>query len=160
MRVLVIEDLQLKIDELTKYLENDLQVDSITVRKSYNSGLDEVLFRSAEYDLIILDMSMQNYDISQNEPGGDPINLAGLNILDQMYFREIPNKVIVFTMYGNFEEVGVSLFDLHEQLSKDFSENYLGNVFFNGSDDTWKDEMNKIIFNNNILKNNDQDLNS
>lgn len=145
MKVLIIEDLQLKIDELSKFLKDRFDITDVTVRKSYNSGLEEVLFYYQQYNLILLDMSMQNYDISQSEPGGDPINLAGLNILDQMYYRNIPNKVIVVTMYGNFEEAGVTLHDLHIKLQNDFPENYLGNVFFNASDDSWKDGLYKLM---------------
>jgi CheY-like chemotaxis protein len=145
MRVLIIEDLQLKIDEMTKFLlELDPSI-SIEIRTSYHAGLQVVLDSNDKYDLILLDMSMQNYNITQNEYGGDPINLAGYLLLDQMYNNEIENKVIVVTMYPYFGDGRVSLNDLHSRLLKEFPSIYLGHVFFSPPDTKWKDSLSKII---------------
>lgn len=145
MRILIIEDLQHKIDELSKFLIEVLDHPEIVIRKSYQSGLEEVLEHHDEYDLLLLDMSMQNYDIAKNESGGDPINLAGLHILEHMYSKEINNKVIVVTMYGNFGEENYSLIELHERLSRDFPDIYQGHVFFSASENEWKDKLHLLI---------------
>ena len=148
MRILIIEDLQLKVDELTKFIKELIPNAQVEIKMSYHTGLEEVLNNHNNYDLILLDMSMQNYDISQNEFGGDPINIAGMLILDQMYNNDIKSKVIVVTMYPSFGEGSVSLNALHNRLKSDFPENYLDHVFFNSNDDKWKENLKDLITKN------------
>lgn len=145
MRFLIVEDLKHKADELTLFIENNYKDSSITTRTSYQSGLEEILVNSNLYDVILLDMSMQNYDISQNEYGGDPINLAGKFILEKMYYEELETKVIVVTMYGNFLDDKVSLRDLDLNLRQEYPDNYVGSVFFSSSEEKWKDDLSFMI---------------
>jgi hypothetical protein len=149
MKILIIEDLQLKIDELTKFLlEFDPNI-GIETKMSYHAGLEAVLNPNNNFDLILLDMSMQNYDITQYEYGGDPINLAGYLLLDQMYNNDIEYKVIVVTMYPYFGDGRVSLNDLHSRLLLDFPSIYIGHVFFSPPDTKWKESL-RIIINENF----------
>ena len=148
MRILIVEDLQVKIEELTGFLSSLISHVHLTVRKSYQSGLEEIIDNHEFYDLILLDMSMQNYDASKDESGGDPINEVGLHILDHMYYKDIMNKVIVVTMYANFGQDNYSLEELNARLYNDFPDNYLGCVFFNASDGKWKADIKKLITEN------------
>ncbi len=145
MKILIVEDLEVKIEELSNYLSSLIPNVMLTVRKSYQSGLEEIVENHHNYDLILLDMSMQNYDTSKDESGGDPINEVGLHILDHMYFKDIQNKVIVVTMYANFGHDNYNLEDLNSRLYADFPDNYLGCVFFNATDGKWKEDIKTLI---------------
>jgi CheY-like chemotaxis protein len=101
-RILIVEDNEKKLEKLKVFLESEYPEISLEERTSYNSASKEIALNYENYDLILLDMSMQTYDISTEESGGEPEPLAGKNILKQMYLREIPNKVIVVTMYENY----------------------------------------------------------
>lgn len=146
--ILFIEDDQYKLEKIKKFLENEYPDIKLSVKTSFHSGFEEVVDKYQLYDLILLDMSMQNYDISSEEAGGDPAPLAGKSILTQMYFREIPTKVIVVTMFDRFQD-GTELKDLHSTLLEEFPDNYKGYVFFSHLDNKWMNDLK--IFINNIL---------
>ncbi len=143
MKILIIEDHKHKIDELSKFLKDSIPNVTYEVRMSYHSGLKEVVLNHNKYDLILLDMSMHNYDIAKNETGGDPIPLAGQLILNQMYNKEINTKVIVVTMFETF--AGKKLEDLDTSLSKEFSDIYIGYVYFSASEGRWKNDLKNMI---------------
>ena len=146
-RILIIEDDQYKLEKIKKFIEEQYPRFDITVKTSFHSGFEEVVENSESYSLILLDMSMQNYDISSDEAGGDPAPLAGKSILTQMYFREIPTDVVVVTMYEHFQD-GTKIKDLHSTLTEEFNENYKGYVFFSHLDnDKWMNDL-KAYLNN------------
>jgi CheY-like chemotaxis protein len=142
--ILVIEDDPYKLEKIKLFLRADFPHVSVTVQTSFHGGFEEVVENHTNYDLILLDMSMQNYDISSDEAGGDPIPLAGKSILTQMYYREIPTSVILVTMYERFED-GTKIKNLHSTLLEEYPDNYKGYVFFSHREDKWKEDLKKEI---------------
>lgn len=143
MNLLLIEDNHYKIEQLLFFLEKEFPQFRVVVKKSYNSGLREVILNN-NYDLILLDISMPTYDIQPGEPGGDPIPLAGKLILNEMYLRDIEAKVIVVTMYENFVD-GTQLVTLDNQFQQEFTSNYKGYVYFSPGDINWKEALKQKI---------------
>jgi len=145
MNLLLIEDNDYKSEQLISFLNHEFKEMQIELRKSYHSGLKEIITNIVKYDLILLDISMPTYDIQPGEPGGDPIPQAGRNILKDMYLRDIEAKVVVVTMYENFVD-GTQLVALDKQFQEEFSSNYLGYVYFSPGDSGWKEALKmKII---------------
>jgi DNA-binding NarL/FixJ family response regulator len=147
-RLLLIEDDQYKLEKVKAFLEETYPDVSITIKTSFHGGFVEIADNFEQYSLVLLDMSMQNYDITQDEAGGDPAPLAGRSILTQMFLRDIPTKVIVITMFEHFQD-GTRIKDLHSLLKEEFPDNYTGYVFFSHSDTKWKSdlksEINKLL---------------
>ncbi len=147
-RILIVEDNEKKIEKLRDFLNEDFPEVLVEEKRSYNSALKEIAINYDNYDLILLDMSMQTYDISNEESGGEPEPLAGKNILKQMYLREIPTKVLVVTMYENYID-GTKIKQLDIELTKNFPDNYYGYIFFSHSNFDWaknlKHEIKKIL---------------
>ena len=143
MRILIVEDNQKKLDKLKEYISKEFPDYEITDRQSYNSATKEIVLNYKNYDLMLLDMSMQTYDISEDEMGGEPEPLAGTKILSQMYLREITVKVIVVTMYENF--VGTKIKQLDENLRNEYADIYCVYVFFSHSNNEWQSNLKKII---------------
>ena len=139
-RILIVEDNFKKLEKIREVLERELSTIEICEKTSYNAANKEIALNHAQYDLILLDMSMQTYDISQEETGGDAEPLAGKNILNQMYLRHIPTKVIVVTMYENFVD-GTRLKMLDEELKSKYSENYFGYIFFSHTHTEWTEQL-------------------
>jgi len=144
MNILFIEDHPYKLGQVLSFLKESFPNYVVDVRNSYNSGLKELVLNHTHYDLILLDMSMPNYDISSDESGGEFIPLAGKLILKEMYLREITAKVIVVTMHGNFED-GTKLSELDGTLQREFSDNYIGHVYFTVINSEWKKQMFSLI---------------
>lgn len=139
-QVLIIEDDQYKLEKIKAFLEAEFPLIKLEIRTSFHGGFEEIVDNHSVYDLVLLDMSMQNYDISAFESGGDPAPLAGKSILTQMYLREISTNVVVVTMYENFQD-GTKIKDLHTSLQEEFPENYIGYVFFSHVDNKWKNDL-------------------
>jgi len=144
MKILFIEDHPYKLNQVLSFLKDHFSEAVVEVRNSYNSGLKELVLHNTEYDLLLLDISMPNYDISSEESGGEFIPLAGKLILKEMYLREIPTKAIVVTMHGNFED-GTKLSELDENLRNEFSDNYVGHVYFTVVNSDWKSQLSSLI---------------
>ncbi len=143
-RILIVEDNHKKLEKLLKFLHSEYPEFELIEKTSYNSASNEIALNHARYDLMLLDMSMQTYDISDEESGGEPEPLAGKNILKQMYLREIPTKVIVVTMYENYVD-GTRLKELDEELREDYPENYSGYIFFSHKNLDWSKDLKKSI---------------
>lgn len=144
MKVLFIEDHPYKQGQVLEFLNETYSSMVVTTKSSYNSGLKELVLNSSHYDLVLLDISMPNYDITSEESGGDFIPLAGKLILKEMYLREIPTKAIVVTMHGSFED-GTKMIDLDNMLKSEFKDNYIGYVYFSAITNEWKNQLGKLI---------------
>ena len=142
--ILIVEDNQKKLEKLRTFLSEEFEGVEIVERMSYNSATKEIVLNHNYYDLILLDMSMQTYDVSDDESGGEPEPLAGKNILKQIYLRNIPIKVIVVTMYENFVD-GTRIKQLNEELIEEFSDNYCGYIFFSHTNLEWSKKLKELI---------------
>lgn len=142
--VLIVEDNQRKLEKLRDFMSTEFPQCVCEERMSYNSANKEIAINHEKYDLILLDMSMQTFDISDDESGGDPEPLAGRNILSQIYLRDIKTKVIVVTMYENYVD-GTKLKLLDQELRQEYSENYCGYIFFSHNNTDWYLKLKTLI---------------
>lgn len=135
MKILFIEDNPQKLKQVSDFLEYKYCNVDLTIRKSYNSGLRE-LIKDNSYSLILLDMSLPNYDIEQGESGGDFEKYAGKFLLNEMYRRDISTNVLIITMYLNYVDE-----EFNSELIDNFP-NYLGVIYYNIKEpDGWKNEL-------------------
>lgn len=145
MKILIIEDDELKYNHLKEFITSILSPLKLTWKKSYQSGLDEIFEET--YDLILLDMSMHVYEKNANESGGSFETYAGRMILSEIDMNEIETKVIVVTGYDVFGD-GKTLGILKSQLRNEFDDFYIDTVYFIGSENKWKNELETLINNN------------
>ena len=102
MRILLIDDDENKTREVASFIMQSYRADELIIKRSYQSGLKELLLRRP--DVVLLDMTMPTYDISAREPGGRERRYAGREILRQLERRDISVPVVVITQYEQFEE--------------------------------------------------------
>ena len=146
MKVLIVEDsadkLQLIWTFFTDRFAKDLQ---LTEKRSLRSALKEVISRN-DYSLIILDMSLPNFDVNADEPGGGtPESFAGKELMAQMKLRSLKIPVIVVTQYSQFEGGSITLEHLMSEFSVLYSEFYVGTIYYNSATDLWKDQLFNLI---------------
>lgn len=144
MKILFIEDHPLKQAQINKFVLEKFSDCQIESKNSYISGLKELIKNHSNYDVLLLDISMPNYDISSEDSGGDWMPLAGKNILKEMYLRDIPTKAIVVTMHGSFDD-GTKITELDSELRNEFSDNYIGYVFYSQLNEDWKDKICQLL---------------
>lgn len=136
MKVLIIEDDINKLKAISDFLStyDGIQHSSKT---SYHSGVQALL--SESYDCLLLDMSMPTYDVTVREPGGRLLALAGRDILFQLRRRNISLRTIVITQYEEFG--GKSLSELDKEFQAEFPQQYTGFVYYNTTQDMWKEKL-------------------
>jgi chemotaxis response regulator CheB len=145
MRILIIEDDELKRAQLALLIQTNDAMAFIEFAKSMNSGMRAVLENS--YDLILLDMSMPTFDVDVEENGGNPQYYGGSEILYEMDRHNISTPVIVVTQFDKFGEKNneLTLNELDHQLKEDILRNYKGAIYYNSALNDWKIELiNKI----------------
>lgn len=145
MKVLLVEDDEIKRIQLDAFLHEALPDSEVSLAKSYHSALQSVI--GGAYDLIILDMTMPTYDIGAEEYGGRPQHYAGRDILRQLERRSIKTPVVVVTQFDVFGE-GISALtraQLDVQLRTKHSGNYIGTVYYNSATDGWKTDLKSAL---------------
>lgn len=138
-KILIIEDNETKLQHISEFCTANIAQCSITDRRSYNAAQQEVRFHGSDYDIILLDVSMNTYDTKKDD-NGEQEPLAGSNILRFMRLRRIKTPVIVVTMYESFVD-GVRINALDERFKNQYGEFYIGFVYYNLKNEDWKDEL-------------------
>jgi CheY-like chemotaxis protein len=143
MKVLIIEDDDEKGEHLLRFLSEQYGIPA-TIARSFQSGLRAIL--DSTPDLILLDMTMRNYDRTVLEDGGRPHAFAGREILRQMRRERLNTPVIVVTHFDRFgaDDNFVTLNELSAELKSRFP-NYLGTVQFKNNVDDWKPSLASLI---------------
>lgn len=146
MNLLIVEDDEYKLNKLVDFFTTEVTEVRMTVTKSYQSGIKEI--KNNEFDFIILDMSMHNFDRSASNSNINRFkHYAGRDILIEMKRKRIKTKTIVVTQFEVFgegkDQINSSKLDM--KLLEDFSEMYLGMVYFNASLSNWKNEIKNYI---------------
>lgn len=144
-KLLIVEDMDLKANAIKSFVEKEYPTIEIIRKESYNSSLHEIYSNYEDYDLILLDMTMSTFDVSEEDNGGVPEPLAGRQILDGMYLRDISIPVVVVTMYKSFAGVGITEFD--RELKEEYSDIYQGYIFFVYNSNDWKENLKKYLVN-------------
>lgn len=142
MKILIIEDEELKYVHLETFIKSKFNDADIVWKKSYKNGLEEIMTR--QYDLVLLDMSMHIFERTAKESGGSFESYAGKMILSEIDINEINSKVIVVTGYDVYAD-GKTLDTLKSELRDEFGDYYLDTVYFIGSDGQWKVDISEII---------------
>jgi CheY-like chemotaxis protein len=138
MRILIIEDDPIKLKNVSDYLKDAYSKAEILDRMSYQSGLKLIL--KENFDVILLDMQLPNYDIKPGEDGYRHRPMAGRDILKEIKRKKIPAKVIIITQYDTFGENGKtsSLDEWHTSFIEDFAGIYLKIIFYKPGLTSWK----------------------
>lgn len=145
MRILIIEDDELKHEHLDKFIRAQFDNPIVNWKKSYHSGLLEII--EIQYDLVLLDMSMHVYEKTAEEGGGSFETYAGRLILSEIDLNEVVTKVIVVTGYDVYGD-GKTLATLKNELRNEFGAYYLDTVYFVSKEETWQREITRLIKNN------------
>nr|SPS06548.1 putative Response regulator receiver domain protein (CheY-like) [Candidatus Nitrotoga fabula] len=148
--VLIVEDNESKLNSIQGVLERELRTVDIRKAHSVRSAIDDVL--ACMPDLIIADMSLPTYDIKIRERGGSPRPFGGIEVFDTLERYEIVVPVLVVTSYPTITEGGqsIGLTELSKRLHSDFSECFIGTVYFDSAYSNWENEM--MVFVHQVLK--------
>lgn len=147
MRILLVEDDKKKADDIKLFLLQSLDNVTVTVKESYQSGIRELL--KGIHDLLLLDMSIPTWDRSVDERGGNFEKFGGYKILKESKRKGIIIQTILVSMFDDFSsnESTITLKDIDIGLRNEFNPFYIGHVYYNASEENWK-EMLSLLINN------------
>jgi CheY-like chemotaxis protein len=145
VRILVIEDDDQKLGHIVKFAEEHFVDPQIDEAKSFAGGRAKLL--SHNFDLVLLDMTLPVFDVTPTETGYETMFFAGRDLLREMSRKEIVCPTIVVTQFEQFgeNEDRMTLQELTQQLSEQFSGNYVGTVYYHPSQDDWQGEIVRLL---------------
>lgn len=146
MIFLIVEDDENKGEQITRFLEEAYPSAALTLVRSLQSAVRYV--KRNRPTLIVLDMTLPNYDASPDEPGGGNVHsFGGQEFLRQMDRFEIDVPVVVFTQFETFgkppQKMGLT--ELDEKLRSEHPSVYMGSVYYHASIQSWEEHLKSII---------------
>lgn len=139
MKLLFVEDDNDKAAKITSEITSQDPDIAIVRAKSFTSALRHLVKNGQEIAGVLLDMSMPNFDDSQEAPE----NFAGRDLLRQCKLRKVEKPTVVVTMLDSFGsgEEQITLDQLDQQLAEEFSPKYLGIVYYSSAQEAWKQQL-------------------
>lgn len=141
MTILIVEDDENKRVQLSQFLQLVIPEEAVQLQRSLQSGVKKI--RQERFDLIILDMTLPQYDLSPDEPSDDTHIFGGQEFLAQMERFEVRTPVVVFTQFEVFgkppNELNLESLDL--KLKAEYPLVYKGVVYYHSSINSWKQEL-------------------
>lgn len=128
MRILIVEDYGDKRASIVKYFQNRYKDAVMEEAKSYSTGISKIY--AEKWDLIILDMSLPTYDITNSETGGEKKPTAGKEILRRMANRRIFTPAIIITQFDVFGDKQISLDVLNAEFGEKYGDIWHGTVSY------------------------------
>lgn len=148
MNVLIVEDDQNKSARLEEFVEEHFPHASVSTATSFQSGLRGILETAPE--LVILDMTLPNYDIGPGESGGVSRAFGGYDVLSEMVRMGVEGvRVVVVTQYDAFGGDDGSehkTFDeLSAELARAFPGRFVGAVHYDPTDGRWRNMLGEML---------------
>lgn len=145
LNVLIADDNNEKIKYIVDTLNSVLDNYTLDISNSYNSTTK--LLRKNNYELLILDMTMPNFDPVDNNSSPTLKPLAGKDVLAKLHYRKVNIPVIVLTQFDIFGRLSdvVGLEDLKQDLKNSFPRNFLGCVFYDPQSSAWSTDLINLI---------------
>lgn len=145
MKILVVEDDENKRVQISQFLHEAYPQAEVDLARSVQSGLRNI--KSNLPTLILLDMSLPNYDTGPDESGGTPHIFGGRELLRQLDRFDINVPTIVITQFEIFGKPpnAMKLPQLDEELRAKHAPLYQGIVYYHASIHGWKDQLRQLI---------------
>lgn len=141
MKLLLIEDDENKRAKLADFLAREFGGWEVVAASSLITGLRAVV--REQPDIVILDMTLPNYEVTTEDGGGQMHIFGGREFLRQLKRRQLASRVVVVTQFETFGKPPntMNLAELAESLSDEFPEQYLRTIYYHASIDTWEREL-------------------
>ncbi|MBE6292192.1 MAG: response regulator [Bacteroidales bacterium] len=141
MNILIVEDDDKKRGSVLSYLHQEFDGLKIDEGYSVESGVQKAV--DNQYDLIILDMTIPNFDKTDGKNGGNSYKNGGEIIVRELIDEDIEFRCMVLTQYETFNNETID--QISNRIKQKCGNNYLGYVKYSTLNNEWKDQIKKII---------------
>jgi len=142
MRLLLVEDDENKRSQILALLSDpSLPAIETIVAASLMSGVR--LAKEKAPEIVLLDMTLPNYDITDGETGSGTHSFGGVEFLKQMRRLKIRTSVVVVTQFETFGQPPdvMDLADLDKKLGSEFSPMYKGAIYYHSAQEQWTHDL-------------------
>lgn len=145
MNILIIEDIEYKLQNLQAFLKDWSPNAVIFIAKCFQTGVEAL--RKDKPDLVLLDMSLPTSERPGGRLEGRNRIFGGKDILEEMEFYDIKAAVIVVTQFERFGEPpnSIDLETLSKRLKNKFPTYFHGAVYYSDSDTTWRLKLKRLL---------------
>jgi len=145
MKILLIEDDINKRHNIMDVLRGAFAECELLERHSYQAGLKSALLERPQ--IIVLDMTLSTYRDEGGDSGGTERRYGGEQILRYLRRKKIQCEAVVITQFEHFGEGGqqITLKELDERLSREFSGMYHGAIFYQAGATGWIGELIEML---------------
>ncbi len=141
MIALVVEDSPIKGRAVLDLLSTVPSIDAVLMERSYQGALRQI--QAAVPDIIILDMTLPNFDVEPGIRTGKPRPMGGYDILRKLHRKSIKTAVIILTQYESFDHGAKTLLlsELDQKCRNEFPLIYRDAIYFSPTNMKWADEL-------------------
>lgn len=139
MKILVVEDDQLKMQDIQRFVEKSFSNVYVDCAESYATAVS--MCYSVMYDFVVLDMNIPRYDRTDNDKS--IIDNGGEMIVRELISEDIYIKFAFLSGYETVGDESIESFDI--RMKRYCPDTYCGFVSFEVNDDSWKQKLGKIL---------------
>ncbi|SEA55038.1 Response regulator receiver domain-containing protein [Xylanibacter ruminicola] len=141
MKILLVEDDEHKTNDIITYIESMNKMIDVSTARSVESGVQAAV--DDQYDLILLDMTIPNFDITEKSDGGKSYKNGGEIIVKELLDEEVEFRCAVITQYETFNNETID--QISARIGKLCGENYLGYVKYSTNTESWRQGLKEYI---------------
>lgn len=143
--VLLVEDDENKRNQVLALMAARFPAVEMTTAASLMAGVRAA--KASRPDLVLLDMTLPNYDLSDGETGGGMHAFGGVEFLKQARRLRLDTKVIVVTQFETFGQPPnvKDLPELDAEMRATFEPIYRGAVYYHASLEDWSDALTALV---------------
>lgn len=146
-KILLIEDGDYKSKRVLEYLNDELKLSSVVLKRSYSSAVKELV--EQQYDFVVIDMSLPTFDQKSGEISDDFRAFGGLDIARQIKRRKVDVRFVFLTQYQSLtdDSNSMTIDDIDRLAIEKYPNNYKGCIYYEHAGSSWKEELKQVLVN-------------
>lgn len=137
MKILIVEDDAFKAEDIKCVILKEFRDCSIKIAKSFQSGCEVSLAEA--FDLLILDMSIPNFDICSEDQGGETLKNGGELIMRELVDEGRNFNAVILSQYETF--AGETIEQIDKRLKEFCQSKYMGWIKYSISNNDWQEKL-------------------
>ena len=141
MNILLVEDDEHKMNDIISYIDTLKKSIIVETARSVESGVQAAVDK--QYDLILLDMTIPNFDITEKSDGGKSYKNGGEIIVKELLDEEVAFRCAVITQYETFNNETID--QISQRIRQLCRNDYLGYVKYSTNTESSRQGLKELI---------------
>lgn len=141
MKILLVEDDEHKMNDIISYIDTLKKNIIVESARSVESGVQAAV--DNQFDLILLDMTIPNFDITEKSDGGKSYKNGGEIIVKELLDEEVVFRCAVITQYETFNNETID--QIGQRIHQLCGDDYLGYVKYSTNTESWRQGLKELI---------------